>query len=90
MRLSITTPPSFRGRSTNIKREKKAFVLLKTISPVAWQHIDFHGHYTFCGSRDPIDLDAMLANLTLEEGEHSLSPIVDSIRLGPKMSLEIA
>jgi hypothetical protein len=37
-----------------------------------------------------IDLDAMLANLTLEEGEHSLSPIVDSIRLGSKMSLEIA
>ena len=62
----------------------------QTISPVAWQHIHFHSHYTFCGSRDPIDLDAMLANLTLEEGEHSLSPIVDSIRLGPKMSLEIA
>jgi hypothetical protein len=37
-----------------------------------------------------IDLDAMLANLTLEEGEDSLSPIVDSIRLGSKMSLEIA
>ena len=71
-------------------KNSKAFVLLKTISPVAWQHIHFHGHYTFCGSRDPIDLDAMLANLTLEEGEHSLSPIVDSIRLGPKMSLEIA
>jgi hypothetical protein len=34
--------------------------------------------------------DAMLANLTLEEGEHSLSPIVDSIQLGPKMSPEIA
>jgi len=71
-------------------KNSKAFVLLKTISPVAWQHIHFHGHYTFCCRRDPIDLDAMLANLTLEEGEHSLSPIVDSIRLGPKMSLEIA
>jgi hypothetical protein len=31
--------------------------------------------YTFCGSKDPIDLDAMLANLTLEEGEHSLSQL---------------
>src|ERR1700680_2878696 len=61
-------------------KNSKAFVLPKTISPVAWQHIHFHSHYTFCGSRDPIELDAMLANLTLEEGEHSLSPIVDSIR----------
>jgi hypothetical protein len=40
--------------------------------------------YTFCGSKDPIDLDAMLANLTLEEREQRLSPIVVSIRLGPK------
>ena len=28
----------------------------------AWQHIYFHGHYTFCGRRIPIDLDAILAN----------------------------
>jgi hypothetical protein len=35
----------------------------------AWQHIYFHGHYTFCGRRIPIDLDAILANLALEEGE---------------------
>ena len=38
------------------------------ISPIAWQHIHFHGHYTFCVSRHPIDLDAMVANLTLQEG----------------------
>jgi hypothetical protein len=40
--------------------------------------------YTFCGSRDRIDLDALLANLIPEEGEQRLSPIVDSIRLVPK------
>ena len=38
----------------------------------AWQHIYFHGHYTFCGRRIPIDLDAILANLALEEGEEKL------------------
>jgi hypothetical protein len=26
----------------------------QTISPIAYQHIHFHGHYTFCGSRHPI------------------------------------
>ena len=49
-------------------KNSKALVLLKNISPVAWQNIHFHGHYTFCGSRHPINLDAMVANLTLEEG----------------------
>jgi hypothetical protein len=33
------------------------------------QHIHFPGHDTFCSSRHPIDLDAMVASLTLEEGE---------------------
>jgi hypothetical protein len=28
--------------------------------------------YTFCGSRHPINLDAMMANLTLEEGGQGL------------------
>jgi hypothetical protein len=37
------------------------------LSPIAWQHIHFHGHYIFCGSRHPINLDAMVANLTLQE-----------------------
>ncbi len=35
------------------------------IFPTAWQHIYFHGHYTFCGRRIPIDLDAILAILAL-------------------------
>jgi len=60
------------------------------ISPVAWQHIHFHGHYTFCGSRHPIDLDAMVANLTLQEGEQGLPAIVHPIGSRPEMSPEIA
>ena len=55
--------------------------LLKKISSVAWQNIHFHGHYTFCGSRHPINLDAMVANLTLEEGGQRATSIVDPIRL---------
>jgi hypothetical protein len=46
--------------------KKTPNALLKKISP--GQNIRFHGHYTFCGSRHPINLDAMVANLTLEEG----------------------
>jgi hypothetical protein len=71
-------------------KNSKALALLKKISPVAWQHIHFHGHYTFCGSRHPIDLDAMVANPTLEESEQGLPAIVDSIRSGSEMSWKIA
>jgi hypothetical protein len=41
------------------------------------------------GSRDPVDLDAMLANLAVEEGEQRLSPRGDSIRSGPKISRQM-
>ncbi len=44
---------------------QKAPQSLKAISPVAWQHIHFLGHYTFRDNRHPIDLDALLANVTL-------------------------
>jgi Tn3 transposase DDE domain-containing protein len=44
---------------------QKALGLLKKISPVAWQHIHFLGHYTFRGNQHPIDLEAMLASVSL-------------------------
>ena len=44
---------------------EKALGILKKISPVAWQHIHFLGHYTFRGNRHPIDLEAMLADVNL-------------------------
>ena len=34
--------------------------MLRTISPVAWQHIHFLGHYPFRDSHHPIDLEALL------------------------------
>lgn len=45
---------------------EKALALLQKISPVAWQHIHFLGHYTFRGNKILIDLEAMLANVTLK------------------------
>lgn len=44
---------------------QKALDLLKKISPVAWQHIHFLGHYTFRGNQQPIDLETMLADVSL-------------------------
>ena len=71
-------------------KNAKALTLLNKIFPTAWQHIYFHGHYTFCGRRAPIDLDAILANLALEEAEEELTQVVDSIPLDPEMLSEMA
>jgi TnpA family transposase len=42
---------------------EKALDLLRRISPVAWQHLHFLGHYAFRDKRQPIDLDAILAGI---------------------------
>ncbi|MGA2051439.1 MAG: Tn3 family transposase [Terracidiphilus sp.] len=43
--------------------EKDKFLeMLRKISPVAWQHIHFLGHYLFRDNRHPIDLEALLAH----------------------------
>lgn len=44
---------------------QKVLSMLKTISPVAWQHIHFRGHYLFRNNAHPIDLAAMLASLDI-------------------------
>jgi len=41
----------------------KAIELLRRISPAAWQHLHFLGHYTFTGKRNPIDFEAILARI---------------------------
>ncbi len=45
--------------------DEKAIMLLRKISPVAWQHVHFLGRYLFRGSRQPIDLVALLADVAL-------------------------
>ena len=42
---------------------QKALDLLKRISPVAWQHIHFLGHYAFRDMKNPINLEAILASV---------------------------
>lgn len=41
----------------------KALDLLRRISPAAWQHLHFLGHYAFRNKRNPIDLEAILAGI---------------------------
>jgi len=42
---------------------EKALDLLRRISPAAWQHLHFLGHYAFRGKHNPIDLEAVLAGI---------------------------
>jgi Tn3 transposase DDE domain len=46
--------------------KQKRLNVLKKISPVAWQHIHFLGHYLFRGPKRPIDLEAILAHADLD------------------------
>jgi len=46
--------------------DRKALELLKRISPVAWQHIHFLGHYAFRDNQHPIDLETILAWVNLQ------------------------
>lgn len=44
--------------------DHKALAMLKKISPVAWQHIHFQGHFIFSGDK-LIDLDAIINKIFL-------------------------
>jgi len=43
----------------------KALERLRRMSPVAWRHIHFLGHYLFKDQQHPIDLAALLAGVEL-------------------------
>jgi Tn3 transposase DDE domain len=43
----------------------KALTLIKKISPAAWRHIHLNGHYTFRGDGLVINLDTIVAGLSL-------------------------
>ena len=45
---------------------EKALDLPRRISPAAWQHLHFLGHYAFRDKRNPIDLDTILAGIEWE------------------------
>ena len=44
--------------------DQKALAMLRKISPVAWQHIHFQGHFIFSGNK-MIDLDAIINKVFL-------------------------
>ena len=44
---------------------EKAIDLLRRISPAAWQHLHFLGHYAFRDKRKPINLEAILEGVVL-------------------------
>ncbi|MET3140070.1 TnpA family transposase [Undibacterium sp. GrIS 1.2] len=44
---------------------EKAMDLLRRISPAAWQHLHFLGHYAFRDKRRPIDLESILEGVVL-------------------------
>jgi len=46
-------------------QDAKALALIKKVSPAAWRHVHLNGHYTFRGSGQVIDLDAIVAGLDL-------------------------
>ena len=50
---------------------QKALARLKKISPVAWQHIHFQGHFIFAGDKI-IDLDTIINNVFLGDSKKSM------------------
>ena len=44
---------------------EKALALVKSTSPVAWQHIHLNGRYAFRDGGQAIDLDAIIEGLQL-------------------------
>jgi TnpA family transposase len=43
--------------------ETQQVVLLKHISPIAWQHVNFYGRYTFISVPELIDIEALILSL---------------------------
>ena len=47
------------------RNNQKGLAMLKKISPVAWRHIHFQGHFIFTEDGKVMDLDAIIKNLVL-------------------------
>ena len=51
----------------------KALARLKKISPVAWRHIHFQGHFIFSNNAKLIDLDMIVKNLVLQSKKDKIT-----------------
>jgi TnpA family transposase len=46
---------------------------VKKISPIAWQHINLHGRYEFQKPLDPLDVDAIIREMTGFRPDHHMA-----------------
>jgi TnpA family transposase len=53
--------------------DSNAVALLKQVSPVAWQHINFYGRYEFGNPPDPINVDSIIQELIRKKLELDLA-----------------
>lgn len=51
----------------------RALAILKKISPVAWRHIHFRGHFIFSNNTKIIDLDSIVRNLVLQVSKNKIT-----------------
>ena len=54
--------------------DRQGATLLKQISPVAWQHLNFYGRYEFTNHPTPINMDAIVQELAQIEITNELAP----------------
>jgi len=48
---------------TEENNKKRLKVIKKKMSPVAWQHLHFTGHFTFYNNQYNIDIDKIIENI---------------------------
>lgn len=60
--------------------EDEQVTLLGRVSPIAWQHINFHGRFEFLDPPAPIDLESVVQYLV--RGEFSISEDLECTFLG--------
>jgi len=46
-----------------VRDDTQQTILLKHVSPIAWQHINFYGRYEFTKSPELINMDAIIQEL---------------------------
>ena len=49
--------------------------MIKQVSPVAWQHINFYGRYEFAKGPEPINMEAIIQELAQIQVPYELVPI---------------
>jgi len=59
---------------TEATGDEEAAAILKQVSPVAWQHVNFYGRYEFSKQLDAINLEEIVQELVRIRFESELMP----------------